>query len=99
MIEVTTSSGFVAQIDPEVFDDWDFMSAIADADSEDVGKAFKAQIYICHAMLGEDGEARLKDHLCKIHGYKKAKASDVMNVVTEIFSLIKESKNSESSPA
>ncbi len=97
MIEVTTSSGFVAQIDPEVLDDWEFMSAIADADSKDVGKALRANVFICKYMLGEEGEARLMEHLKEQNG-GKCKASDVMNVVIEIFSLIKSSKNSKSSP-
>lgn len=98
MIKVKTSSGYVAKIDPEVLDDWDFMSAIAEADSKDSGKALRAQIYICKAMLGEEGEERLVEHLKKKNGGKKAKATDVMNEVIEIFSLIKESKNSETSP-
>lgn len=98
MIEVTTASGYDAKIDPEVLDDWDFMSAIADADSGETGKALRAQIYICKALLGEEGEKRLKEHVRKVHGTKKAKASDVMNEVIEIFSLIKNSKKSEPSP-
>ena len=87
-MKVTTASGFTCEVDPERLDDWDFMCAIADSESEDAGKALRAQIYICKYMLGDEGEQRLKAHLKEVNGCTKA--TDVIQEVVEIFQKIKE---------
>lgn len=97
MIDVMTKSGFTFSVDPAKLDDWDFMQALADSDSENAALKLKSQIYIVKHLLGED-EERLKKHLSKESGH--APASRMVEEALEIMQLAGEHpKKSSSSPA
>lgn len=84
MITGTTATGFNYEIDPEVFDDMDFIDLACEVDDrapEKLGTLYSL-------ALGDDQYKALKAHVKERCG--RAKVSEVKKEMDEIFDAVKE---------
>lgn len=97
MITGTTSSGFAFSMDERVLEDWRFLQAIADIDSEDGTRVVTGTTNIAELVLGKEGTKKLQEHIMKDNdGFVPAQL--VQKEIIEIINQSKETKKSLSSP-
>lgn len=97
MITGTTTTGFEFSVDERVLDDWNFLQAIADADSGEESRVIKGITNIANMVAGKDGMKKLLEH---VRGYCDgyAPAQEVEREIIDIINESKEIKKSTSSP-
>lgn len=97
MITGTTTTGFEFSVDERVLDDWNFLQAIADADSGEESRVIKGITNIANMVAGKDGMKKLLEH---VRGYCDgyATAQEVEREIIDIINKSKEIKKSTSSP-
>lgn len=88
MISVTTKSGFTAEVNEGIGNDFRVVEAIADADSGDESRMLRGTVDLVRLMLGENGKKALYAHLEAKHGSVPVEA--VISEVTEILTLARE---------
>ena len=96
-MKITTKSGFKFDLDEKILNDWRFVEAIADGDSEDEHEKLRGTRMLVNLMFGEE-KNRLVEHLMnKNGGYAPVDAirAEMESVLTKYNAL----KNSQSSQA
>jgi hypothetical protein len=87
MIEVKTTSGFVARLEEDALDDYELLELLAEADSGKIGSLFAA----VNLLLGQEQTEALKNHLRREGG--RVPASKMMEEIREIMTLVPGGKN------
>lgn len=86
-----TKTGFKFTADERILNDWRFISAISDADSEDVNRSLNGTTTLIRLLFGENEKALVE------HVQKKNDGFVPMDAITaelvDIISSMRESKN------
>ncbi len=88
MVKGLTKSGFSYEIDEEILDDYEFLEILLKIDEGEISYSIK----MVDMLLGEEQKKRLKDHVRTENG--RVPATKLISEALEIFSSIKEGKNS-----
>lgn len=88
MVKGLTKSGFSYEIDEEILDDYEFLEILLKIDEGEVSYSIK----MVDMLLGEEQKKRLKEHVRTENG--RVPATKLISEALEIFSSIKEGKNS-----
>lgn len=88
MIEGKTKSGFEFEIEEEVFDDYELLETLAEADNGDNMAIFKA----IDLILSKDQKDRLKEHVRNEKGRVPASA-----MVVELMDIMEASNSGKNS--
>ena len=94
-IKVKTKSGYKAEINPRILEDWDFLEIIASAESDDVREQLNATIRLINMLFKDkkdDYMAFLRSHNDGIADVDVIK-DDVLAIIEQVKAL----KNSSSS--
>ena len=91
----TTKSGFKFNIDERIIEDWDFLEAIAMAESTDASEQIRGTMKVADMLLGKEKESLKKLIREKNGGY--VPQTEMANAIAEIITSVKELKNSPSS--
>lgn len=86
MVSGTTKSGFNYTVSEAIRDDWRFVKALADADSDDASRQLSGAVRMVVLLLGEHGEAELSTHLAQPDG--SVPTHLIMDEVREILNSI-----------
>ena len=89
MYKGTTSTGFEYSINESVITDWRFVSAMAEAESDDASKRINGTVNLIKLLLGDD-EQRMMDHVKQEDGSIPFDA--INREIVDMLQEIKESK-------
>lgn len=101
MIAGTTSSGYEYEIDELLLDDYRFLDAVMEADSEKPTVKLHGVTTLCNFLLKENGKEELMDQIAadnngRVPQEEMFKA--IFEIINDISEKSKEIKNSSSSP-
>lgn len=86
-MKVTTNSGFTADIDKAILDDWEFLELLAEADDGNLIAYIKCMM----RLLGKDQYDKLKEHLRDDEG--KVSAAAIQSAFLEMINSDVDLKN------
>lgn len=96
MVTGVTSTGFKFSVNEAVIEDWRFVTAIADAESDDDRAKLQGTAQMVRLLLDRKSERALMEHVKREDGIVPTEA--VQKEVVEIFNAIGDRKKSQPSP-
>lgn len=95
MIEGKTKSGFKYSIDERILSDWRMLEAIHASESKDASEQLGGITQLTDLLLGKN-KSKFMEHIAKKNdGFVPSEV--VTSEITEMFTQVKELKNSQSS--
>lgn len=97
MVKGVTSTGFEFSVNEDVIEDWRFVTAIADAESDDDRAKLQGTAQMVRLLLDRKSERALMEHVKREDGIVPTEA--VQKEVVEIFNAIGEENRKKSQPS